>query len=260
MYQTRTCTPSGCDTEAQCVYSSSCANNPPSATNLRVTQPDYCKLGPGGTTFSWTFTDPDGDSQSAYQIQIATSPDFSLSSIVIDKRVNSSSNSFTPQTGLNYNTTYYWRVRVWDSKGNVSSWSNGSSFTTPKHAWPTPAFTFSPEKPQPGQVVQFTDKSQAFGGATIKSWSWTFQDGNPSQSTQQNPTTTFLSYGEKKVTLSVTDSDGFGPCSTSTIINLKKPLPRWELMKLKIENFFADLKEYLRRIFIKTSALLSFVL
>jgi PKD repeat protein len=242
------------------VYSSSCANNPPSATNLRVTQPDYCKVGPGGTTFSWTFTDPDGDSQSAYQIQIATSPDFSLSSIVIDKRVNSSSNSFTPQTGLSYNTTYYWRVRVWDSKGNVSSWSNGSSFTTPKHAWPTPAFTFSPEKPQPGQVVQFTDKSQAFGGATIKSWSWTFQDGNPSQSTQQNPTTTFLSYGEKKVTLSVTDSDGFGPCSTSTIINLKKPLPRWELMKLKIENFFADLKEYLRRIFIKTSALLSFVL
>jgi PKD repeat protein len=220
-------------------------DNPPSATNLKVTSPDYCKLGPGATIFSWTFTDPDGDSQSAYQVQIDNNSNFS-SPEVDSGKINSSSNSYSPQTGLNYNTTYYWRVKVWDSEGNESSWSYGPSFTTPKHAYPTPAFTFSPEKPHPRQVVQFTDKSQAFGGAKIKSWSWTFEDGNPPQSTQQNPTTTFLSSGEKKVTLSVTDSDGFGLCSTSTIINLKKPLPRWELLfnpSLWFKKLFASLRE-----------------
>jgi hypothetical protein len=237
MYRTRTCTPSGCQTESECVYDSTCAqpppspptNNPPSATNLKVTSPDYCELGPGATIFSWTFTDPDGDSQSAYQVQIDNNSNFS-SPEVDSGKINSSSNSYSPQTGLNYNTTYYWRVKVWDSRNGESSWSNVSSFTTPKHAWPTPAFTFSPGKPQPGQAVQFTDKSQAFGGTTIKSWSWTFQDGNPSQSTQQNPTVTFSSYGQKQVTLKVVDSDNLGPCSTSTIINLKKALPWWELL------------------------------
>jgi hypothetical protein len=211
MYQTRTCTPPGCATEAQCVYSPSCANNSPSATNLKVTSPDYCKFGPGANIFSWKFTDPDGDSQSAYQVQVDNNSNFS-SPEVDSGKINSSSNSYSPQSGLSFNTTYYWRVRVWDSKGNASSWSNGPSFTTPKHPWPTPAFTFSPEKPQLGQVVQFTDKSQAFGEATIKSWFWTFQDGNPSQSTQKNPTTTFSPYGQKQVTLSVVDSDNLGPC------------------------------------------------
>jgi PKD repeat protein len=235
------------------VYDSSCAqpppspppNNPPSATNLKVTSPDYCKLGPGATIFSWTFTDPDGDSQSAYQVQIDNNSNFS-SPEVDSGKINSSSNSYSPQTGLNYNTTYYWRVKVWDSEGNESSWSYGPSFTTPKHAYPTPAFTFSPEKPQPGQAVQFTDKSQAFGGTIIKSWSWTFQDGNPSQSTQQNPTVTFSSYGQKQVTLKVVDSDNLGPCSTSTIINLRKPLPWWELLfnpSLWFKKLFASLRE-----------------
>jgi hypothetical protein len=244
MYQTRTCTPSGCDSESQCVYSSSCTNNPPSATNLKVNPPDYCKSGPGAI-FSWTFTDLDGDSQSAYQVQVDDNSNFSSPEIDSGK-INSSSNSYSCQTGLNYNTTYYWRVRVWDSRGNVSSWSYGPSFTTPKHAFPIPAFIFSPNTPRPGQAVQFTDKSQAFGGATIKSWSWTFQDGNPSQSTQQNPTTTFSSYGQKQVTLEVVDSDNLGPCSTSTIINLRKPFPWWELLfdpSLWFKKISASLRE-----------------
>jgi plastocyanin len=226
MYQTRTCTPSGCDAESQCVYSSSCANNPPSAINLKVTQPDYCKVGPGATIFSWKFTDSDGDSQSAYQVQVDNNSNFS-SPEVDSGKINSSSNSYSPQTGLSYNTTYYWRVRVWDSKGNVSSWSYGSSFTTPKHVYPTPDFIFSPDKPQPGQVVQFTDKSQAFGGAKIESWYWTFQNGNPSASTNQNPTTTFSSIGESEIILEVTDSSNYS-CSVKKFLRTTYPLPFWK--------------------------------
>ncbi len=218
-------------------------NNPPSATNLTVSQPDYCQSGPQ-LTFSWRFQDPDGDSQFAYQVQVDNNFDFS--SPEVDEKVNSSSQRYTTPFGkLNYNTTYYWRLKVWDSKGAQSSWILGPATTTPKHAYPTPDFTFSPENPRTGELVQFTDRSQAFGGATIKSWLWTFQDGNPSQSTQQNPTTTFTSYGEKQVTLTVTDSDNF-TCSISKKINLKKPFLFWELLfhpSIWLKGVFASLKE-----------------
>ncbi|MEK7556550.1 MAG: hypothetical protein AAB538_01080, partial [Patescibacteria group bacterium] len=52
-----------------------CSNSSPSATNLSVSQPDYCVSGPAGV-FSWTFQDP-GDTQSAYQVQVDNSSNFS---------------------------------------------------------------------------------------------------------------------------------------------------------------------------------------
>jgi PKD repeat protein len=162
-------------------------------------------------------------------------------------KVSSPSNSHAVNSGLSYNTTYYWRVRVWDQDDKVSDWAEGPSFTTPKHPYPTADFTWNPPQPFVNQIVQFTDKSIAYGGATITSWSWTFQDGIPSTSNQQNPQVKFTSMGEKTVTLSVTDSDGYGPCTTTKTINVRKPLPKWELMKNLDSNFFASLLVSLKK-------------
>jgi PKD repeat protein len=162
-------------------------------------------------------------------------------------KVSSPSNSHAVNSGLSYNTTYYWRVRVWDQDDKVSDWAEGPSFTTPKHPYPTADFTWNPPQPFVNQIVQFTDRSIAYGGATITSWSWTFQDGIPSTSNQQNPQVKFTSMGEKTVTLSVTDSDGYGPCTTTKTINVRKPLPKWELMKNLDSNFFASLLVSLKK-------------
>ncbi len=58
--------------------------------------------------------------------------------------------------------------------------------------------------------VRFVDNS---GRSFPTAWEWTFQDGTPSTSTQQNPTVQFSSSGWKTVTLTV--SNAYGSNSTT---------------------------------------------
>jgi len=202
------------------------ANAPPSAANLNVTQPDYCLVGWASAIFSWTFTDPDSDTQSAYQIQADNNSSFS-SPEVDSGKVVSTSNSYATQSGkLSFNTTYYWRLMVWDSKDAASSWISGASFTTPRHAYPYVDFTWIPQNPTIDENTQFTDQSQVYGGAVKSSWFWTFQNGSPSTSAIQNPLIRFLSTGAKSITLKVTDSDGFN-CTGQKTLNTLLRLPDW---------------------------------
>ncbi|XOB42001.1 MAG: PKD domain-containing protein [Candidatus Nealsonbacteria bacterium] len=202
-------------------------NQPPSATNLKVVQPDYCLSGPAAY-FSWTFTDPDpGDTQSAYRVQVDNNSNFSKPEDDSGK-VTSSSNSYATILGkLKYNNTYYWRLKVWDNKGLDSNWISGPSFSTPTHACPEIDFSWSPFKPSVNEDVLFVDQSTVYGGTTKESWFWTFQDGSPASSTEQNPTAKFPSTGEKDITLRVTDSDGFS-CSRTKTLNSQLPLPIWK--------------------------------
>jgi PKD repeat protein len=56
-----------------------------------------------------------------------------------------------------------------------------------------------------GTNVRFMDNSSR---AFATSWSWTFQDGTPSTSTDRNPTVTFNSPGYKRVTFTATNAQG----------------------------------------------------
>ncbi|MGK2855788.1 MAG: PKD domain-containing protein [Thermoanaerobaculia bacterium] len=65
---------------------------------------------------------------------------------------------------------------------------------------PAPGFSWSPSDIFPGTPVNFSDAS----GGSPTSWQWTFQDGTPSSSTQQNPAgVTFASSGTKSISLQV---------------------------------------------------------
>ncbi|MBU6341368.1 MAG: gliding motility-associated C-terminal domain-containing protein, partial [Bacteroidetes bacterium] len=55
--------------------------------------------------------------------------------------------------------------------------------------------------------VSFSDKS-IFGNAQIVNWSWTFANGQPTNSDQQNPTIQYLQGGNALATLVVTDALG----------------------------------------------------
>lgn len=65
----------------------------------------------------------------------------------------------------------------------------------------TSAFAANRTNPCPGAAVNFTDNSLG----NITSWSWVFQNGNPSTSNQQNPTVSFASVGTDTITLTVSD-------------------------------------------------------
>jgi len=245
-----------CSTSTYKVFLTAPPNQPPTANNLSVDAQSsdvICGETSGSRAkFSWNFVDP-GDSQSAYQIQIDNNSDFSPPEVDTGK-ILSSSQTFLlsrPYPLLKWGTTYYWRLMVWDNHDATSTWINGPSFTTPSHAYPAIDFSWKPQRPVVGEVVQFTDQSNCYDTAgtttcsnsTDDSFLWTFQNGNPQSSTNQNPTTTFSSIGESKITLKVTDSYGYS-CSVSKSLRTTYPLPFFKEIPptfFKMKNFFASL-------------------
>ncbi len=227
-----TCVGQTCWNSYQWVNGAKVCNQAPSAINLSVVQPDYRVAGPAAT-FSWTFSDPDaGDTQASYQVQVATNSGFSGPGTVINSnQVSSGSGSYATGSGkLSYDKIYYWRVKVWDNYGNASAWADGDSFTTPKHQDPTADFSWAPISPSAREEVQFTDLSQVFGGATKQSWLWSIPDAEyvgGTNAASQHPQVKFTSAGDKTVTLTIADSDGFSNAKTA-VITVRLPLPGWK--------------------------------
>ena len=83
---------------------------------------------------------------------------------------------------------------------------------------PTAAFTSATAKCA-GQALQFTDQSSN----TPTSWSWTFQNGTPATSTQQNPSVVFSTAGTYTVNLVATNANGSSTPLTQTITVVATP-------------------------------------
>lgn len=93
--------------------------------------------------FTALHTDPDTDSATHYQIQVNTNSSFTGISMWDSAQIAMSTTANSNRTpDITYNgttltldgTTYYWRMRVWDSSGTASGWSNTATFkmnTTP---------------------------------------------------------------------------------------------------------------------------------
>jgi PKD repeat protein len=255
----------GCNLNEICCCSR--GNQPPTVSNPSETQ-NHCAWGstpqvaPGlGVTLHWTYSDPDGDPSDGYEVWIDTDSNFHngdprfkfkvegipSTAYTVDLSQNQSTRADRLTYPLSWNTTYYWKVKAKDSAGNWSVWSSVDFITTPSHASPYINFKWDPQKPLVNQVVQFTDLSECYDSSDrvvpCSSWYWTFQNGNPSSSTKQNPTTTFSSVGSNLVTLKVTDSSGYW-CEGSKTVTSTYPLPFWKEIPpifFKMRDFFASL-------------------
>lgn len=185
-------------------------------------------------TFHWTYSDPEGDPQVSYEIN------WYNNTTSTTRLVTGSSTAYTltPEEAgsLGWNTAYDWRVRVKDNKGNWSEWSDSNSFTTPIHAYPWVDFTWEPENPNPGEEVNFTNRSVISAPAVAF---WTFEDGDPANVAGWTAITEFLSKGWKIVTLTVIDSEGYS-CRKESSVNVggvedPPPLPprRYEVIPIR---------------------------
>ncbi len=75
--------------------------------------------------------------------------------------------------------------------------------------------------------IQFRDNST---NATVQSWFWTFQDGIPATSTEQNPLVSFTSGGFKDVTLTVTGIGGEDTKTRSSVVRITPDSPEfWDI-------------------------------
>jgi len=217
-------------------------------------------------SFFWTFYDADGDTQSKYRLQINKEGNFAAFGVgevdlTVDPAIANSGElqtisnillAVSPGSGpdnrqISYNTTYYWRVMVYDQWGGASPWANGTSFTTPAHLSPTPNFTWNPLTIVRDQEIQFCSMQQAgvcannasvcYGASaplcTGASFLWTFPSGTQFISgTNQtaNPKVKFPTSGSNQpVTLQITDDLGpSGQCSITKNINVILPLPKYQ--------------------------------
>lgn len=183
-------------------------------SNPQSSSPDWCNA-PFQYILSWTF---DG-TQSAKQIQVSTDSNFN--NLVYDsQKVTSSITSYTlpaAGSGLQYNHTYYWRVKAWNNSGVVSAWSSAQNITTPHNAYPTANFNWDPENPKSSELVQFADQSTGYSGNLSTNWS--FEGGTPPSSTSQNPLVYFAEDGTYTVNLTATDNHNYS-CSIQKEISV----------------------------------------
>jgi len=127
--------------------------------------------------FSAIYNDPDsGDIATDYQIQVATSTDFS--SIYWDSTKTTLASS-TPEgtriadisyggSALASSTLYYWRIKLWDDSVTEGSWSTATStFVLTSAATSTKAQYFTYEHDNMGNITQIVDVSDTDTEKTI---------------------------------------------------------------------------------------------
>jgi hypothetical protein len=218
---------------------------PPSVSNVKVTEPNYCSSGPAVTT-TWDYSDPEGTPQSAYQVQIDDNNSFNSPEVDTGKVVSASRTYFGGQGILQFNTTYRARVRVWDSGDLPSNWvvmsicqgpgcaGNQQSWKTPKHAYPMVDFSWLPNPGRSNEPVNFTDGTTFYdsGGAGQRGWTWDFQTDGSIDSNQQNPSYTYTSMNTFAVTETVSDKDNF-VCSRAKQIQVRRSIPVWKEVPAK---------------------------
>ena len=96
------------------------------------TRTDYTNL--TAPTFSAVYIDPNGDSASAYEIEINDAIGFDGTSIWDTDKTSTTiisgarSSEYGGYSLTNTGDTYYWRIRFWDSDDTVSDWSTTMSF------------------------------------------------------------------------------------------------------------------------------------
>jgi hypothetical protein len=264
-----------CATSNYKVYLTAPLNQPPSATNLQESF-QYCCIqdGVGRMGMSWTYSDPENTNQSAYgiwvqqfiggtwvdkvyceEIPTASPPSGGIgtSAVLIKSNPTGALCDYPSYVGdIEYGRQTRWRVKVKDGDGIWSDWTDWTTpTTTADHAYPWIDFSWTPQNPTVGQVVQFYDQSKCYDTAgtttcsnsTGDSFFWTFQNGNPPSSTSSNPTTTFTSVGSNLVTLRVTDSSNYS-CEIQKTVTSTYPLPFWKEIPpifFKIRDFLASL-------------------
>jgi len=237
-------------------------NTPPTASVLSapITYcPPIASQSVASATFKWTYADAELDTEKFLRIQISSSSSIDAEtgnfvSPQVDRSYDGLSDpspteheqqvnvKITQQTdSLIYNTTYHWQVKVCQNDYGgaripsfidpvtddyCSGWQPGLDFTTPAHAYPWPAFTFSDTSP----AVNFTDASSCYDSDGIcNAFNWDFGDGVTS--TIKSPTHTYATTGSYLVTQTVTDGDGF-QCLVEQTTGAPNPsgigLPFWK--------------------------------
>jgi hypothetical protein len=237
--------------------------------------------------FGWYYSDPDNDKEGAFELQIDNNSNFNSPEVdrfftiygninsgdfqqqLVDIKVTPtvSCTQFYPSTPagcgdyINYNTKYYWRVRVRDQKGmwSVATGNGWFSYNDPSdadgdgnthtytfeysHPAPSPGFTYSSSTTKPPVNVSFVDGlSTCYNDSGLVPckdlincidgycYTWNFADGSPVSHTKGPVSNTYTATGNYPVSLRICDD--IYCCSTWNTVtvgaNAGKSVPQWQ--------------------------------
>ncbi len=256
---------SACATRNYKVYISNLTVGSLSAPNW--TYAEACNSTALGATLRWC---KKSGTQTAYEVTVTTSSTFSTSTAICwsgKKTSDFASQYILPSASdinchsLDYNSNYYWWVRLYDENDAPTDWyqyntnsgldtdgnpdSNALTFTTYKHEFPSPYFTWSPYEVLVGTSTLFSATSSQFytsgapgtpqycSGPNCQ-YLWTTNDPGALITPNNTVTTTIvfdLATGTT-VTLKVTDLDNYY-CSSSTLLRINYDLPLWREIKAR---------------------------
>ncbi len=242
--------------------------NTMSAPNWSVAQ--SCNSSADRAVVRWTLI---GDPQTAYQVIIDDDSVRDDDSPVWDTgKVTSVATQYACPNGfdscdLDHNTSYYWWVRFWDTHNATSTWTQFDAsevghtltdnvayntvqspapdltFTTYRHEFPEPYFSWDPVDVQVGSSTLFTSNVYYYDDANPDSNASTCSGSNCGYlwtdgiyaiiANATAPTTTiiFTQIQDVTVTLTATDPDAYTCATTSPLINVNLNPPIWKEIK-----------------------------
>jgi hypothetical protein len=273
----------GCDPLTEDHFVTANLSAPPVAWDLAQT-PNYVDLenfeiSPPFHRFTWQFFDAeDGSVLTRYRLQIYRDSTFSLASYdpLWDADISFGPGALTSpfdtfrdvqvttasltSFDIRYNTTYYWRIEVFDAGGQGSGWTYppspfqaspdkvgpGTSFTTALHIYPTADFNFFPAEPSEGEEITFVQNATCYDisnsviscPATAGNYKWDFDyiggvftvpydaTGPIVAHTYDTVGTDCLGGPGYCVAFEITDQDGL-TTRVEKNISIKKPLPQF---------------------------------
>lgn len=170
---------------------------------------------------NWDYYSQNDHPQTAYKVILSDQSDFSKTIIETNIIASPVSSYGLPSDFLEWNSRYYWRVKVQDNHEQWSTWSDIVSFVTPKHPYPLVGFDWTPKPVHAQLSIRFVDQSTTYGGAGVASRSWVFQDRATNEtiatSRLSEPVITFQDKGYIAVTLTIIDSSGYAAILTKNI-------------------------------------------
>ena len=266
---------SGYATSTFGAISFNCANDGSCATNnylvkigpLEIRQmiaPNWgsaeaCSLGANQAILKWNRR---SGTQTGYQVIVSTA-NSTTTGVVYNSGQISNTATQASVSSLAYDTSYYWFLRLWDDSNTATAWrqfntsgtkdwisdnyarnlQKGSSqtFTTYKHEFPRPLFTWLPTEITIATTTNsFVSNSSYYNDSntlqpcngSVCTFAWSTSDSGASilSSTTASTSIMFTKATSTVVTLTSTD-DAIYTCSTSTVLNVNYALPLWREVK-----------------------------
>lgn len=232
---------------------------------------DACNQGAQRATFKWLRR---SGTQTAYRVIVNTVN--STSSPVFDSGILSGSASQLvcpgPLCGFipSYGTSYYWWLQLWDENNqatpffqfNTNVYGTQSltdnvaantinnpddphlTFTSYKHEFPTPYFSWNPTDIIVGSSTDFVSNARYYTAASPNSnpqacvdglcqFLWQISDGAGliANATRSTTTIVFWNKNPKSVSLQITDPDLYTCSTSSPVLTINFQLPLWKEVK-----------------------------